>query len=81
MRSVNKYAQVEGHASLIRDMSSNAIISTNESEFSAYQKRREAEKKRHQQINDQLYEIESLKNEMLEIKTLLSQLIANKGSN
>ena len=81
MRSVNKYAQVEGHASLIRDMSSNAIISTNESEFSAYQKRREAEKKRHQQITDQLYEIESLKNEMLEIKTLLSQLIANKGSN
>lgn len=81
MRSLKQFAQVEGHSTLIRDMSSNAIISTNESEFSAYQKRREAEKKRHQQINDQIEEIESLKTEMMEIKTMLSQLIANKGSN
>ena len=80
MRSLTQFAPVEGHSSLVRDMSSNAIISTNEAEFSAYQKRREIEKKRQQQIADQVKEIECLKNDMTEIKNMLSQLIANKGS-
>ena len=79
MRSLTQFAQVEGHSSLIRDMSSNAIISTNDSEYSTYVKRREAEKKRQKQIADQVEEIECLKTEMLEIKHMLSQLIANKG--
>lgn len=79
MRSLNQFAQVEGHNSLIRDMSSNAIISTNDAEYSTYIKRREAEKKRQKQIADQVEEIECLKTEMLEIKHMLSQLIANKG--
>lgn len=80
MRSIKRFAQVEGHNSLVRDMSSNAIISTNEAEFLAYQKKREIDKKRQKQIIDQIQEIESLKTEMMEIKTILSQLIANKGS-
>ena len=79
MRSLTQFAPVEGHNSLVRDMSSNAIISMNDSEFTAYTKRREVEKKRQQQIAAQVQEIECLKTEMLEIKQMLSQLIANKG--
>lgn len=76
MRSLNnQFAQVEGHASLIRDVTSHAIISTNDAEFSAHQKRREVEKRNKKMMNDQLNEIESLKSDMLEIKQLLSQLI------
>jgi hypothetical protein len=79
MRSLNKFAKVEGHNSLVRDMSSHAIVSTNEAEFSAYQKRREIEKKRAQAIDNQVQEIQNLKNDMLEIKQMLSQLISTKG--
>lgn len=78
MRGINNIAKVEGHASLVRDMSSNAIISTNEIEYQAYKARRESEKKRQQMIDDQASQIESLKDEMSEIKQMLSILI-NKG--
>lgn len=79
MRSVNQLAKVEGHSSLVRDMSSNAIISTNDSEYAAYQKRREAEKKRAMKMEQQVEEIEGLKKEISEIKQLLVQLISSKG--
>lgn len=76
MRSINHFAKVEGHSSLVRDMSSNAIISTDDAAYNAYRIRRESERKRQAVIDHQLEEIESLKTEMLEIKQLLSQLIA-----
>jgi hypothetical protein len=79
MRCLNNFAPVEGHSSLVRDMSSNAILATNDNDFVAYQKRREIEKKRNAVINSQVQEIQSLKNEIDEIKTMLSKLIANKG--
>lgn len=79
MRSVNKFAKVEGHTALVRDMSSSAIISTNDSEYNNYMKRRETEKRRQETIDSQVQQIDCLKNEMLEIKQLLSQLLQTKG--
>ena len=79
MRSLNNIVKVEGHASLVRDMSSNAIISTNDSDYEAYRKRRELEKKRQSMIDDHVKEIESIKQDVLEIKQMLSMLISGKG--
>lgn len=62
----------------MRDMSSHAIISTNDNEFVAYQKRREAEKKRAVKIEQQIEEMECLKKEMSEIKQMLVQLLRTK---
>lgn len=62
----------------MRDMSSHAIISTNDSEFAAYQKRREAEKRRASKIEQQVEEMECLKKEMSEIKQMLAQLLRTK---
>lgn len=76
MRSVNTVVKVEGHGSLVRDMSSNAIISTNEAEYQAYRSRREMEKKRQQTIEEQTKQIEAMKDEMAEIKQMLSILIS-----
>lgn len=59
----------------MRDMSSHAIISTNDNEFAAYQKRREAEKRRASKIEQQVEEMECLKKEMSEIKQMLVQLL------
>ena len=79
MRSVTQFAQVEGHNSLVRDMSSHAIISTDDAGYMAYKTRREVEMKRQAVINKQVEEIESLKNDMLEIKHMLSQILSAKG--
>lgn len=62
----------------MRDMSSHAIISTNDNEFAAYQKRREAEKRRASKIEQQVEEMECLKKEMSEIKQMLVQLLRTK---
>lgn len=79
MRSITQFAQVEGHNSLVRDMSSHAIISTDDAGYNAYKSRREMEKKRQSVIDNQIREIESLKNDMLEIKHMLSQILSAKG--
>lgn len=63
----------------MRDMSSHAIISTDDAGYNAYKSRREMEKKRQAVIDNQIREIESLKNDMLEIKHMLSQILSAKG--
>ena len=44
-RVIPQFAKVEGHESFVRDMSSHAIVSTNDDEFTAYQRKRFSEKK------------------------------------
>lgn len=77
MRSVN-YLKVQGHEGLVRDVSSGAIISTNDNEYNAYKLKRENELKRQKQIEDQVKELNDLKSEMLEIKQMLNILIKGK---
>lgn len=79
MRSViPQFAKVEGHDSLVRDMSSHAIVSTNDDEFNAYQRRRLADKKHKQIVEQQSQEIASLKSDIEEIKQMLSQVLRGK---
>ena len=77
MRSVNQL-KVQGHEGLVRDIESGAIISNNDTEFAAFALRRDAERKRSKQIQQQVQEINELKNDMLEIKQMLSVLIKGK---
>ena len=77
MRSVN-YLKVQGHEGLVRDVSSGAIISTNDNEYNAFKLKRENELKRQKQIEDQVKELNDLKSEMLEIKQMLNILIKGK---
>ena len=60
--------KVEGHSNLIRDEHSSAIVSTDYNGYLAVKKRRELQKKTTEDIN-------TLKEEMGEIKNLLSDLI------
>jgi hypothetical protein len=62
-----KYAKVEGHSNLIRDLSTNAIINTDSVSSSQYDLIR---KKR----QDEKLKIEKLENELNEIKSLLQKL-------
>ena len=79
MRSViPQFAKVQGHDSLVRDMSSHAIVSTDDNEYNAYQRKRLLEKKQKQLVEQQAQEIASLKSDMEEIKQMLSQVLRGK---
>lgn len=68
---------VEGNPSLIRDMGSNAIVNTNESEYEAYMRNRATMMGRVSQIQTQDEKINKLENDISDIKTML-QLLINK---
>ena len=65
---MSKYSKVEGHVDLIRDETSSAIINTNVEQYRLVMKRREV-------MKAQRYEINTLKQEVTEIKDLLKDII------
>jgi len=72
---MNKYLKVKSDVSLVRDMDSNAIINQNQSEYDKFvrvsQKKYE-EKRKFDNMRDDL---NSLKKDMDEIKTLLKNIM------
>ena len=60
--------QVEGHSSLSRDNYSKAVINTNYNEYNEYMTHRERKLQERQ-------EIETLKNDVIDIKKMLSIII------
>ena len=64
--------KVEGHVGLVRDKISNAIINTNKSDYDLYMKRTKQEN--HKEMNlPHGKEINSLKQELFEIKSMLKK--------
>jgi len=70
--------KVEGYTGLARDVSSKAIINTSRSEYDTYMDSMKQRKKERDQLRDTVREINSLKCEMHEIKSLLMQLMDKK---
>lgn len=73
-----KFLKVSGHDGLVRDTSNGAIINTNIEDYKVYMAQRESVLQRQKQISEQAEEINNIKNELSEIKSLLTQLLANK---
>ena len=63
---------VEGHKGLYRDEKSNAIINCNDYEYQEYLKTKNS-------MIDEKNEIQNLKIELTEIKSLLTKLLENKS--
>ena len=73
-----KHIQVEGHPDLVRDRHSHAIINRNRSAYDNAKKRaREAQQSR-DEIRTATREINNIKSEMHEIKSLLKQLVSKE---
>jgi hypothetical protein len=75
MSESRELLKVEGHESLARDTYSRAIINTNRSAYESAVARAKSAKKQNQDIRDATREINNLKCEMHEIKSLLMQLL------
>jgi len=63
---------VEGHKGLYRDEKSNAIVNCNDYEYQEYLRAKNSS------LNEKT-EIENLKTELTEIKSLLAKLLENKS--
>ena len=70
--------KVEGHDDLVRDESSNAIVNTNKSAYLMARKRADEAQRQRDQLRETTRELNNLKCEMHEIKTLLTKLVEDK---
>ena len=66
--------RVEGFSSLVRDTDSNAIVNVNKSEYQLYMSRYNAREKKSDDLRDTVKEINTLKQELFEIKKLLKEI-------
>jgi uncharacterized protein YlxW (UPF0749 family) len=66
--------KVEGFESLVRDVKSNAIVNTNRSEYKMYMARIRAREQQGDEIRNAVKEINTLKAELREIKSLLQEV-------
>jgi hypothetical protein len=67
--------KVEGHDSLSRDIRSNAIVNTSKNEYQIYMNRIRSREQQSDEIRNTVKEINLLKQELFEIKSLLKEVI------
>ena len=73
------YIPVEGHADLVRDSNSHAIINRNTGAYEKAKMRAAAAQAQRDEIRNTTREINHLKSEMHEIKNLLKELVGNSS--
>ena len=76
---MTEYKGIEGHSDLIKDMHSKAVINTNRSAYIAAVQRKKALQQQKDELRDATREINILKCEMHEIKSLLIKLVEKDG--
>ena len=76
---MTEYLKVEGHKDLVRDVNSGAIINRNRSAYEMAKKRAAEAQKQRDEIRSATREINTLKCEMHEIKSLLIKLVEKDG--
>ena len=72
---MSKHIKVKSDVSLVRDVDSNAIISRNQSEFDKFIKLSEKKYAEKKKFDSMRSDLDSLKEDMNEIKTLLRNIM------
>ena len=67
--------RVEGFSGLVRDTNSNAIVNVSRSEFQVYMSRHKNRQKQGDELRGAIKEINTLKQELFEIKRLIKEVI------
>ena len=76
---MSEYKQVEDNPDLIKDMHSKAVINTNRTAYLAAVQRKKTFEMQKDGLRDATREINILKSEMHEIKSLLVKLVEKDG--
>ena len=74
----DRFIQVEGHSDLVRDKQSHAIINRNRSAYDKAKKRAQEAQQSRDDIRTATREINNIKSEMHEIKSLLKELVSKE---
>lgn len=69
------FVNIKSKDGLVRDMSTGAVLNTNQTEFENYLARKSQSKQAKEQIAKQTEEINNIKNEICEIKQMLVALL------
>ena len=75
---MNQFLKVEGHASLVRDTATGAILNNNRTEYDEYVDRKRKSEAKEAEISQHTEDINNIKNELSDIKQLLQQLVSTK---
>ena len=71
--------EVEGHKDLVRDMNSTAILNTNKNAYEQAIERHESAQKKNTDLATALSEINNLKGDLKELKSMLKTLIGTSN--
>jgi len=72
---MNNYIKVESDTSLVRDSNSNAIINQNKSEYEKFMRLSETKYREKMEMKTLKNDVESLKGDLAEIKSLLLSIV------
>ena len=72
---MEKYLKVKSDISLVRDIDSNAIVNQNKSEFDKFVKLSKKKYEEKKKFDNMRSDLDSLKHDMNEIKTLLRNIM------
>ena len=72
---MKKYVKVEAQDNLVRDMSSNAIVNNNKSEYENFLRISEQKYKEKKEFEKLKTDVNSMKNDLDEIKSMLKSIV------
>ena len=72
---MKRYVKVESQDSLVRDMSSNAIVNNNKSEYENFLRISEQKYREKKEFEKLKTDVNSMKNDLDEIKTMLKSIV------
>ena len=72
---MREFVKVEGHADLVKDTKTHAVINTNRNAYVNYKKRLQEAQRQRDEIRTATREINNIKCEMHEIKDMLKNLM------
>ena len=75
---MSRFLKVEGFENIVRDTSSNAIISNNTTEYQIYMQRAQKREKQGDLIRNVVKDINNLKSELRDIKDLIRESLGKK---
>ena len=74
-----KIARVEGHAHLVRDLKTQAIVNTDSEAYARYMARKAIQAEKEDELRGVVREINTIKAEMFEIKSLIKEIADRNG--
>ena len=74
-----KIAKVEGHAHLVRDLKTQAIVNTDSDAYARYMTRKAKQAEKEDELRGVVREINTIKAEMFEIKSLIKEIADRNG--